>query len=163
MELKLLEITNSKPPRPINISDKSRSDVRLYQGFCQPFAKKDKSNPFFVKRKATPIQSNLFLHGDPHDDTHRKALNKQRVLNSLLQARYFCTACNKDPFAYFKSSSIIYTDIWGKVIYNFLKSAICLQYHKLGSSLRVHLQPWVNQSTTHISTSRVQKNIPKSI
>jgi len=50
---------------------------------------------------------------------YRKTLNKQRVLNSLLQAGYFCTACNKDPFDYFKSSSIIYTDILGKVIYNF--------------------------------------------
>ncbi len=69
---------------------------------------------------------------------YRKALNKQRVLNnSLLQAGYFCTACNKDPFAsYFKSSSIIYTDILGKVIYNFYKKCNLFAISLLGSSLK---------------------------
>ncbi len=64
MELKLLEITNSKPLGPINVSDSIKA-------FCQPFAKRT-SQILFVKRKATPI--NLFIHlggvshGDPHDD-----------------------------------------------------------------------------------------------
>jgi hypothetical protein len=111
MKLKLLEITNSKPFRPINISG-----LCIKAGFfCQPFCRKDKSKPYFVKRKGYSNQI-LFLHGDPHYDIHEGLeISKGCFLNSLLAAGYFCTACNKDPFAYLKSSSIIYTlTFWEK-------------------------------------------------